>query len=175
LKRNREKSFGFGKGKWLTSRVICGICGHRYALNTKNGCICYRSDPMVAQPPCANIRISWRRLSFVVWDIFIQSLTNVDALELCVRDKWGAWKAQKAKIDRQVKAFKEQITRLEQKRRQYSWQQAEGIISEGELRTAFKQVKSEESIINEQLSRLDQFRREPAPIDMATFKALSEY
>jgi len=40
LKRNREKSFGFGKGKWLTSRVVCGVCGHRYALNTRSGCIC---------------------------------------------------------------------------------------------------------------------------------------
>ena len=67
LKLNREKSFGFGKRKWLTSRVICGICGRRYALATKNSCICFRSDPMVAQPPCHNIRISWRRLSAAVW------------------------------------------------------------------------------------------------------------
>lgn len=90
LKRNREKSFGFGKGKWLTSRVICGVCGHRYALNTKNGCVCLRSDPMVAQPPCHNIRISWRRLSPVVWNTFIDAMTGFDSLELCVKDKWRA-------------------------------------------------------------------------------------
>jgi hypothetical protein len=110
-----------------------------------------------------------------VWDIFIQSLTNVYSLELCVKDKWATWKAQKAKIGRQVKAFEEQIRRLDQKRRQYSWQQAEGIISDEELRTTFKQVKSEESIINEQMNRLKQFSSEPAPLDITTFKKLAEY
>jgi len=175
LKSNREKSFGFGKGKWLTSRVVCGECGHRYALNTRNGCICLRSDPIVAQPPCYNVRISWRRLSFTVWDTFIQAMTGFDALELCVRDKRRAWKAQRAKIERQVKVLEEQSRHLEQKRRHYSWQQAEGIISEEELRTAFKQIKSEESVISEQISRLEQFRREPAPMDMATFKKLAEF
>ncbi|MFC1977775.1 recombinase family protein [Chloroflexota bacterium] len=175
LKRNREKSFGFGKGKWLTSRVVCGVCGHRYALNTKSACVCLRSDPLVAQPPCYNVRISWRRLSFTVWDTFIQAMTDFDALELCVKDKRRSWKAQRAKIERQVKVLEEQSRHLEQKRRQYSWQQAEGIISEEELRTVFKQIKSEESIISEQINRLEQFRREPAPMDMATFKKLAEF
>ena len=91
-------------------------------------------------------------------------MTGFDALELCVRDKRRAWKAQRAKMERQVKILEEQSRRLEQKRRQYSWQQAEGIIGEEELRTAFKQIRSEESVISEQISRLEQFRREPAPM-----------
>ena len=175
LRLNREKSFGFGKRKWLTSRVICGVCGHRYGLNTNSGCICLRSNPMVAQPPCHNIRISWRRLSPVVWKTFIEAMSDIHALELCVRDKRRAWEVQKSKIDRQVKALEEQLRHLEQKRRQYSWQQAEGIINEEELRTAFKQIKSEETVIREQMSRLEQFRQEPAPIDMATFKKMAEF
>ncbi len=175
LKRNREKSFGFGKGKWLTSRVVCGVCGHRYALNTRGGCVCLRSNPLVAQPPCYNVRISWRRLSLTVWDTFIQAMTGFDELELYVRDKRRAWKAQRTKMERQVKVLEEQSRRLEQKRRQYSWQQAEGIISEEELRTVFKQIRSEESIISEQISQLEHFRREPAPMDMATFKKLAEF
>jgi len=175
LKRNCENSYGFGKRKWLTSRVICGLCGHRYNLRKKNGCACLRSDPMLAQPPCPNVKVTWRRLSFAVWDTFIQCLTSFDALELCVKDKRRAWRAQSAKIERQVSGLQEQINRLQQKRRQYSWQQAEGIITDEELRTAYKQMKSEESIINEQLARLEQFRHEPAPPDMATFKKLAEY
>ena len=162
------------KRKWLTSRVFCGMCGHRYALNARNSCVCYRSDPIVAQPPCENIRISWRRLSFVVWHTFLQAMTDFHALELCVKDKWHAWKLQKTKIDKQVKTLEEQMRHLEQKRRLYSWQQAEGIISEEELQAAFKQEKSEESVIDEQLDRLEQFRHEPAPMDMATFKQLAE-
>ena len=175
LKRNHEKSFGFGKRKWLTSRVICGLCGHRYNLRKKNGCACLRSDPVLAQPPCSNVKITWHRLSFAVWDIFIQCLTSFDALELCVKDKRRAWKAQKAKIEQQVKVLEEQICRLEQKRRQYSWQQAESIITEEELRTAYKQIQPEENIIKEQLVRLEKFKREPAPPDMVTFKKLAEY
>jgi hypothetical protein len=41
--------------------------------------------------------------------------------------------------------------------------------------TAFKQIHSEESIIKEQMDRLEQFRREPEPMDMATFKKLAEF
>jgi hypothetical protein len=175
LKRNHKQSLGFGKRKWLTSRVICGVCGHRYALNTSNGCICYRSDPMVAQPPCPSVRVSWKRLSHAVWDTFIEAMTSFEALELCVRDKRRAWRVQKAKIERETKALEEQLRHLEQKRRQYSWQQAEGIINDEELRTAFKQIKSEESVIKEQMGRLEQFRREPPPMDMATFKKLAEF
>ena len=175
LMRNREKSLGFGKRKWLTSRVICGICGHRYNLRKRNGCMCLRSDPMVSQPPCPGARITWRKLSFSVWDLFINAISDLNALELCIKDKRRSWKIQKAKMERDIKALEEQTKRLEQKRRQYSWQQAEGIISEEELKTAFKQIKSEESIISEQMSRLDEFRREPEPMDMATFKKLAEF
>jgi DNA invertase Pin-like site-specific DNA recombinase len=175
LKRNRENSHGFGKRKWLTSRVICGICGHRYNLRVVRGCGCLYSDPMRALPQCPNVTIPWKRLSNTVWDTFVQCITGLDALELAVKDKRQTWKAQKARIERQVSGLKEQINRLEQKRRQYSWQQAEGIITGEELRTAHKQIKSEENIINEQLGRIEQFRGEPAPPDMATFKKLAEY
>jgi DNA invertase Pin-like site-specific DNA recombinase len=174
LKRNHKQSLGFGKRKWLTSRVICGVCGRRYALNTKSGCICYRSDPMVAQPPCPNLRVSWKRLSHVVWDTFIEAMTSFEALELCIKDKRRAWRVQKTKIERESKALEEHLGHLEQKRRQYSWQQAEGIITENELRKAFKQIQSEESVIKEQMSRLEKFRKEPPPMDMATFKKLAE-
>jgi len=59
------------------------------------------------------------------------------------------WQVQKAKIEKQFKTLEEQMRHLEQKRRQYSWQQAEGIITEEELRAACKQIKSEEIIIDE--------------------------
>jgi hypothetical protein len=130
---------------------------------------------MVAQPPCHNLRISWRRLSPTVWETFIEAMSDIHALELCVKDKWHVWKAQKAKIEHQVKTLEEQLRHLEQKRRQYSRQQAEGIINEEELRMASKQIKSEEIVIREQLGRLEQFRQEPAPIDMATFKKLERF
>jgi DNA invertase Pin-like site-specific DNA recombinase len=175
LKRNRENSYGFGKRKWLTSRVICGICGRRYNLRKKHGCACLRSDPMRACPPCPNVIIPWPRLSDGVWHTFVEAISSLDALELVVKDKRRAWKAQKANIERQVSGLQEQVSRLHQKRRQYSWQQAEGIITEEELLAAHRQISSEESILNAQLGRLEEFRGEPAPPDWATFKKLAEY
>lgn len=49
------------------------------------------------------------------------------------------------------------------------------MISEGELRTAHKQLRSEECIIREQLARVEEFSREPAPMDKAAFRRLAEY
>ena len=175
LKRNCENSYGFGKRKWLTSRVVCGICGRRYNLRRKHGCACVRSDPMKASPPCPNIKIPWRRLSYNVWDTFVQCITHLDALELVVKDKRRAWKAQKASIERQVSGLQEQVSRLQQKRRLYSWQHAEGIITEEELLAAHRQIRSEESILNRQLRRLEEFRGELVPPDWSTFKKLAEY
>jgi len=43
------------------------------------------------------------------------------------------------------------------------------------LLTAHRQLKSEESVLNEQLGRLEAFKDEPAPPDLATFKKLAEY
>jgi hypothetical protein len=119
--------------------------------------------------------VSWRRLSDGVWDTFVQCITGISALELVVKDKRRAWKAQKAKIEQQVRGLQEQISQLQQKRRQYSWQQAEGIITDEELRTVYKQLKSEESMLKDQLGRLEEFRSQPAPPDRATFKKLAAY
>jgi uncharacterized protein YlxW (UPF0749 family) len=89
-------------------------------LKKEHGCFCPRSDPMRACPPCSNVRVPWRKLSYNVWDIFVQCMTSFDALELVVKDKRRAWKAQRAKIEQQVRALQEQVNRLQQKRRQYS-------------------------------------------------------
>ena len=130
---------------------------------------------MVASPPCPNIRVPWRRLSQNVWDIFVDSITNVDALEYVVRDRRRAWKTQRTRIERQIKDLKDELVRLDKKRRQYSWQQAEGIITAEDLVAAHRQLKSERAVIDEQMSRPEAFRREPAPPDRATFKAYAQY
>ena len=175
LKRNREHSYGFGKRKWLTSRVTCGLCGRKYNLRKKNGCACIRSDPMKALPTCPNVTVKWHALSAEVWDRFVEAITSLEALELAVKDKRKAWRAQKASMERQMSALDEQLSQLDKKRRLYSWQQAEGVITEEELLTACKQLKSEEALLRTQIERLEQFKSEPPPPDRATFKALADY
>jgi DNA invertase Pin-like site-specific DNA recombinase len=174
LKRNKEKSLGYGKRKWLTSRVYCGLCGRRYILRVRNACACLRSTTERAVPPCTNVTVSWKRLSGLVWYLFINCITSFDTLEVAVQDRREAWKAKKAEIETKARNLQEQVAKLQQKRRLYSWQQAEGIISE-ELLAAHKQLKSEESILNEQLARLEEFRSEPSPPNVAAFRKLAEY
>ena len=175
LKRNRENSYGFGKRKWLTSRVICGICGRRYNLRIKHGCACLRSDINKAYPPCPSPTITWKRLSYDVWNTFVQCLLGLDTLELMVDDKRHAWEKQKANMDRQLEGVREQLGKLQRKRRQYSWQQAEGIITDEELLAAHNQLRSEEDVLNGQSERLEEFRGEPSPPDKATFDKLADY
>ena len=175
LKRNRENSYGFGKRKWLTSRVICGICGRKYNLRIKHGCACLRSDINKAYPPCSSPNITWKRLSYEVWDNFVQCLLGLDTLELMVDDKRHAWEKQKATMGRQIKEVREQLSKLQRKRRQYSWQQAEGVITDEELLAAHKQLRSEEDVLNGQLARLEEFSGEPSPPDKATFERLANY
>ncbi len=175
LKRNRENSYGFGKRKWLTSRVICGICGRRYNLRIKHGCACLRSDINKTFPPCPSPNITWKRLSYGVWDNFVQCLLGLDSLELMVDDKRQAWEKHKANMDKQTKEVREQLSKLQRKRRQYSWQQAEGIITDEELLAAHRQLRSEEDILNGQLKRLEEFSGEPSLPDKATFEKLVDF
>ncbi len=105
----------------------------------------------------------------------MQCIVELNALELVVEDKRQAWKKQKANMERQIKEVREQLSKLAHKRRQYSWQQAEGIITNEELLAAHKQLRSEEGILNGQLQRLEEFSGEPSPPDRATFKKLAEY
>jgi len=78
-------------------------------------------------------------------------------------------------MERQIKEVREQLSKLQKKRRQYSWQQAEGIITDEELLTAHKQLRSEEGILNGQLKRLEEFSGEPSPPDKATFEKLAAF
>ena len=64
---------------------------------------------------------------------------------------------------------------MQQKKRLYSWQQAEGIITDQELLAAHWQLKSEETVSNTQLDRLETFRNEPSPLDMANFRKMADY
>jgi hypothetical protein len=124
---------------------------------------------------CPNVSVKWQALSREVWDRFVDAITTLDALEIAVKDKRKAWKAQKASMERQVSALDEQLGQLDKKRRLYSWQQAEGIITEVELVAAYKQLKSEEALLRTQIERFVQFKSESPPPDKKTFNALAEY
>ncbi len=171
LRRNREKSYGFGKRKWLTGRVICGLCVTRkYSLQEKRYCHCTRSEPLEANPPCPNIRIRWQKFSERVWMLLMSNLMNLDVLLLAVAAKQKDWESRRVGIERQIQGIQVRADKLHQQRRLFSWQHAQGIISDKELLDATKDIQARVGLLEKQLHNLQQFLKEAAPPDPAKIK-----
>lgn len=167
LKRNQERSHGFGKRKWLTGRVICGLCGRRYCLRVKAGCCCRRGDPLVTQPPCLAPRMTWNKLSDRAWLLLMANLLHVDTLFPQLERRRVEWQKQRADIEKQIEDLRNQTSKLHEKRRLLSWQHSERVISDQELLDAMKGIWAEAELLDKRLSDLKQFLQEPAPLDPA--------
>jgi DNA invertase Pin-like site-specific DNA recombinase len=171
LRRNREKSYGFKKRKWLTGRVICGLCKTRkYSLQIKRYCHCTRSEPLEANPPCPNARIRWQKLSERVWILLMSNLMNLDVLLLAVVAKQRDWESKRIGIERQLQEIEVLADKLHQQRRLFSWQHAQGVISDKELLDTTKDIQARAGLLEKQLNNLQQFLKEPAPPDPAKIK-----
>jgi len=176
LKRNRERSFGFNKRKWLTSRVICGLCRTRkYSLQEKRYCHCTRSEPLEANPPCPNVRIRWLKLSDRVWNLLLANLAHLDTLLLAVIARRREWEQKSKDIECQHQEIQKQAERLQQQRRLFSWQHAHGIITDKELLNATKDIQAKAGLLEKQLFTLKQFLEEQGPPDLATIKKWMEW
>jgi len=171
LRHNREKSYGFNKRKWLTGRVICGLCKTRkYSLQIKRYCHCTRSEPLEANPPCPNARIRWQKLSERVWMLLMSNLMNLDVLLLAVVVKKRDWESKRIGIERQLQEIQVRADKLHQQRRLFSWQHAQGVISDKELLDTTKDIQARAGLLEKQLHNLQQFLKEPAPPDPAKIK-----
>jgi len=176
LKRNREKSFGFGKRKWLTGRVNCGLCARKYRLQVKRWCCCSRSDPLEACPPCLSPRIRWKELSHRVWMLFIAKyMMNPNTLLLAVADNRKQWEQQMTRVTDQIEEIERQISRLQDKRQRFSWQHANRIIDDDQLLKANKAIQTEFEQLAKQLADLKQFVERPAPPDTSIVSRFLEW
>jgi len=90
---------------------------------------------------------------------------NLDVLRLAIEGKRKEWEQQHTNNENQIQKIGEKVERLQQKRRLYSWQHAEGIISDKELLDANKGIRLEVDLLDKQLGNLQQFLVEPAPPD----------
>jgi len=167
LKRNQERSQGFGKRKWLTGRVICGICGRHYHLRIKAGCCCSRGNPLETQPPCAAPRIAWNKLSDRTWMLLMVNLVHVETLFPQLEKRRLEWQEQRADIDKQIEDLRNQTSKLHEKRRLLSWQHSERVINDEELLNAMKGIRAQAELLEKRLSDLERFLHEPAPPDPA--------
>ena len=163
LRRNREKSFGFGKRKWLTGRVICGLCGRKWKLRAKRYCECIRSDPLAAHPPCPSPRIMWSKLGDRVWFLLAYNLMHLDVVRLQLAKRREEWERKKVDIEHQVEAMEKQAESLKRQHRLYSWQHANGVIGDQELLDAIKGIQGEEGLLLKRLHTLKHFLNDAIP------------
>jgi DNA invertase Pin-like site-specific DNA recombinase len=170
LKRNREYSFGFGKRKWLTGRVICGLCWTKYRLRGQGSCECRRASKLEASSPCPSPRIRWQKLSQRVWDLLLANLMHLDIVRLVLEKRRAEWEQEKANIEAQIQKIQEQVDGLHRRRRLYSWQHSEGIIGDREVLDACRGIQTQAALLEKQLGNLRRFLDQPEPPDPATIE-----
>lgn len=174
LKHNRERSFGFGKRKWLTGRVICGLCRTRYRLRGQGNCECRRASRLETSSPCPGPKIRWSKLSDRVWNLLLANLSHLDVLNLELERRRGEWKREKAKIECQVNEIQVKIENLQRRRRLYSWQHGEGIIGDREVLDLCKGIQAEAGLLQKQLDTLMRFLNQPSPPSPDKIERLTE-
>lgn len=167
MKRNRELSYGWGKRKWLTSRVRCGICGGSYSLELgKKRCHCRRSNWLERlAPPCKAPKISYRKLESIVWEALIANIVQPTVLRQKLIELRQRWQEERSIVHRQLSYVEAQIKRLEDKRVRLLWQHGEGLITDEELKMRHKVIQQNIQSLKDTFNELQSIGNQSAPPD----------
>lgn len=153
---NKEKSLGFGKRVWLTSRVFCGVCGCHYNLDSKKGCYCNKSDKR-SPVKCPAPKVGLMELSALAYGTMITALSEPETVIKQARVAHENWEKQKA-IFELLSGTKERYhIENEKRRRQLSVQHEYGGITDEEYLRRLNDMRCEEPTI------VDEFT-EPEPL-----------
>jgi site-specific DNA recombinase len=156
LKRNKEKSYGFGKRKPLTGRIFCGLCGRRYSLDAKKGCRCNGSDPR-NPAKCPAPKIGLKTLTDCIYEALGLAMMDDEALIKRTAELREKWEKETVEIEGMFRDKKEQLANFDKRRRLLSVQHELGGITDDEYVSRFKAVKREEDEFTEQLTHLKKF------------------
>ena len=166
MKRNKEHSYGWGRRKWLTGRVRCGICGASYALELgKKRCHCRHSNALETLNPCPAPKISYRKLEFMAWHALMGNIAQPEVLRRKLTELHKDWQKAQNKLRQQIEDLREQLKRLNDKRDRLSWQHAEGLLTNDQLVKRCKAMQSDIAYLGEHISQLEAMAIQPAPPD----------
>jgi len=167
MRRNKEKSYGWGKRKWLTGRVRCGICGGSYTLELgKKRCHCRRSNALERlTPPCMAPKISYRKLEAMLWEALIANIIQPEVLKQKVSELRHKWGEERNALHHQLADLGDQIERLKNKNERLLWQHAEGFISDKELKKEYSATYANIKSLEERAMQLRVIAEQPAPPD----------
>lgn len=160
LKRNKEESYGYGRQKWLTGRVTCGVCGRRYWLDVKKGCFCAANDRR-SPISCESPKIGWRELEKQVWHAAISVLHDPYNVVQMAQKKRQEWESEQWQLDQRKEQLKNVLAEFGKRRRLLSFQHEMGGLSNDEYADRLGMLRREEERIRDELSRLERFQEPP--------------
>jgi len=166
LKRNKEKSLGFGRRKWLTGRVFCSLCGRRWVMDSsKKRCSCRGADRHYYVPPCMAPRISYKTLESQVWRALVEAWTSDDVLVQAAAEQRKAWLSQRESGQSRRQELESATEELGKRRRQLSFQHEHRGLSDKEYIERLNDILGQEEEINRQVEDLILFDESKEPPD----------
>lgn len=150
---NKEKSYGFGKRKWLTGRVSCGTCGRRYRLDAKKGCYCNAND-RCSPTHCDGPRVGWRQLQDKVLGIVGHTLFNPLTIICGVVDREKRGDLQQEELAGKRQSLEARISEFGKRRRLLGFQHEVSGLTDEEYLSRLQSLRREEKSVTDILNRM---------------------
>ena len=153
--RNKQRSHGFGKRRWLSGRVF-GECGHVYRLEEQAGARCRGRNTLFPEDKrCNDPRMALRGLEKRVLDALVETVGNPDLLRASVLGARAAWEVRFHAVAEQRQSIQNQLEELNRRRRQLSVQHEYGALTDDELRRRLLGIRQEQHDTERSLKNLD--------------------
>lgn len=164
MRRNREQSYGWGKRKWLTGQVYCGVCNGKYALEKgKKRCHCRKDSKLEYVNPCSAPKIAYRKLESMVWLALMQNLSQPQVLKQHLIELRENWQTERDKINQQAQNMATQLKRLKDKKHRLLWQHEEGMLGNDELKRNYAAIEKIANGLETRLAQLKHAASLPEP------------
>ncbi|MBA7481030.1 hypothetical protein ES707_16498 [subsurface metagenome] len=168
LRWNKEKSLGFGKRKWLTGRVVCGVCGRRYSLDAKKGCYCGANDPR-APTHCDSPRAGWKQLQDKALELVSHTIFNPWTIVFRVVEQRKRWESQQEELAIKREGIEASLSEFSKRRRLLSFQHEHKGLTDDEYLVRLQSLQREEASVVDTIKRMSEL--EEPPVDLPGFEA----
>ncbi len=161
---NKQQSLGYGKRKWFSGRVFCGVCGHRYVIQKKQGCRCNgASDQAVVK--CLSPRVPYRLLERLLTKALLFAYADKGAVIARVTESYQNWQTEMKGLEVRQQKLEHELGILTDRRRRLSVQHETGVLTDNELIERIKAIKSEENVILDAIAEIQKFRTDRTMAD----------
>lgn len=171
LQLNREHSFGFGKRKWFSGRVFCGVCNRRYILDKKKGCHCGANDKR-SPIHCDSPKVSFSTLEKVLSKALLLAYTNEEAVVKRAKEAYQNWEHEMAGLQNRQVLLEHELSLLDERRHRISRQMELGGLTEDEYSERLGEIKSRQDEVLLAIDDIKKFKTEkPIPAEPEKIRA----